>query len=65
MMDRPPLSFSRQRDIPPRARELAKHFGLALRTIEGRSAEIRAKSGVAVRDLVLEVLWVALGDTRT
>ena len=46
----------------PRARELAKHFGLALRTIEGRSAEIRAKSGVAVRDLVLEVLWVALGD---
>jgi hypothetical protein len=49
----------------PRARELAKHFGLALRTIEGRSAEIRAKSGVAMRDLVLQVLWVALGDTRT
>jgi hypothetical protein len=49
----------------PRARELAKHFGLALRTIEGRSAEIRSKSGVAVRDLVLEVLWVALGDART
>jgi len=48
----------------PRARELAKHFGLALRTIEGRSAEIRAKSGVAVRDLVLEVLWIALGDPR-
>lgn len=47
----------------PRARELAQHFGLALRTIEGRSAEIRAKSGVAMRDLVLEVLWVALGDT--
>jgi hypothetical protein len=38
---------------------------LALRTIEGRSAEIRSKSGVAVRDLVLEVLWVALGDART
>lgn len=49
----------------PRARELAKHFGLAIRTIEGRSAEIRAKSGIAVRDLVLEVLWVAMGDSRT
>jgi hypothetical protein len=48
-----------------RTQVLAKHFGLGSRTIEGRSAQIRAKSGVALRDLVLEVLWVALGDSRT
>jgi hypothetical protein len=46
----------------PRGRDLAKHLGLAIRTVEGRSAEIRAKSGRSVRDLVLEVFWIALGD---
>ncbi|MCA9611967.1 MAG: hypothetical protein KC586_04310 [Myxococcales bacterium] len=46
----------------PRVRDLASHFGLGVRTIEGRSAEIRAKSGHAVRDLVHSVFWMALGE---
>lgn len=46
-----------------RLRDASRYLGLGVRRTEDLSGEIRA-SGVALRDLVSETMWVALGSVR-